>query len=141
MNRVVLVEDTEADRYLMRRMLQPRFPSLEFVELEDGERALEYFRSAEWFTADRTDFETVLITDINMPRVNGFQFLERLGDLMTERGIHPDAIPIAVLSSSSAWSDRKRAAEISIVDECLCKPIDIAKLQGLVGQATAARAA
>jgi|GEM_PF-1274690 len=141
MKRVVLVEDTEADRYLMRRMLQSRFPSLEFVELADGELALEYFRSAEWFIADQTDLETVLITDINMPRMNGFQFLERLDDLMIERGIHPDAIPIAVLSSSNAWTDRKRAAEISIVDECLCKPIDRDKLQRLVGQAVAARAA
>jgi len=125
----------------MRRMLEPRFPSIEFIELEDGERGLEHFRSADWFTADQADLETVLISDINMPRVNGFQFLESLSDLMIQRGIHPDSIRVAVLSSSDAWSDRERASEIPIVDECCCKPIDSDKLQRIVGEGTASPAA
>ena len=141
MKRVIVVDDCEADRYLIRRTIERRHTGVDFVECPDAPSALRYFEQAAWFTqrnyseykGDSGEAQgTVLLVDINMPRMNGFQFLDQLQNLMKERQVPANALWIAVLSSSRARQDRARAAGMLVVDECLAKPIELADLDRLV---------
>ncbi|MCE6989845.1 response regulator [Dyadobacter sp. CY323] len=68
---IVIVEDDEDDRYL----LEDVFNSLECVNkrlyFEDGEAALAYLQ-------DSTSVPFLILSDINMPRLDGFELRKKL---------------------------------------------------------------
>ena len=74
----------------------------------DGEEALDYLKaSGEYSDRKRYPFPSVIITDLKMPRRNGFDVLQWLLD-------HPECriIPTIVWSSSNIESDVKKAYEL-----------------------------
>ena len=67
--RVLVIEDDEAIRQMLCRMLQ-RLKITQLVEAENGEAGLERLREA------AAGFDLV-ICDWNMPRLNGLEFMAR----------------------------------------------------------------
>src|SRR6201999_4541464 len=94
--KVLLVEDDEADAYLIRRALavNPRVANV--VLAEDGEEALELFDR-------RRVIPDLALVDLNMPRKDGLAFLK---DLASRRSA---SFPCAVLTSSKSAKDAVRA--------------------------------
>ena len=68
MPRILIVDDSSTARLMTRKRL-PRRPDLEVVEVEGGERALEVYQER------RPD---LVILDLTMPGMDGFQVIERL---------------------------------------------------------------
>lgn len=103
----------------MRALLKHALSSNGFdvVQAEDGLAALD------WLAMNDID---VIITDINMPRLDGFGLIERLRNC--ER--HQDR-PILVLSTES--SDEKKArARLAGATGWIVKPFDAEKLVAAV---------
>lgn len=103
------------DSRTMRNLLNATLSSAGFdVELaEDGEDGLRRF--------DETDPD-VVITDINMPRLDGFGFIE------AARGrSRPRVVPILVLTTESA-ADLKNRARAAGASGWIVKPFDEEKL-------------
>ena len=100
--RVLVVEDDEADAWLLGRVLlnDPRIGQV--VHTRDGVEALEALEGGS-FCPD------LAIVDLQMPKKNGFSLLL---DLAAREGI---AFPVVVLTSSRHGADalraRKRGAE------------------------------
>jgi signal transduction histidine kinase len=93
---VLLIDDEEMSRYLMRQMLAG-VPALRILEAENGAHGLR--RAVQ----DRPD---LIMLDLRMPGMDGFEVLERLG-------ANPDtqSIPVMICSSSVLESaDRARLA-------------------------------
>ncbi|MBT8295195.1 MAG: response regulator [Gramella sp.] len=68
----------------------------------------------------------VILLDINMPLMDGWQFIDRL------KGLYPDLLTrtnIYIVSSSIAYSDRERAEHIPEVTSFLTKPLSVEKLK------------
>src|SRR5262252_6682882 len=97
--RILLVEDDRSHRWLLRRVLES-FLGNEVVieEVESGQDALARL-------AQRTDVDLMLL-DLNLPDISGFQVLERLRGELNLR-----ALPVVVLSSSQEKEDIRRAYE------------------------------
>ncbi len=77
--RLLIVDDCEDDRFLLERGLQ-KLSGIEVVaSLEDGEYAIDYLRGQNGYS-DRSLFPLpdVLVVDIDMPRVSGFDVLQWL---------------------------------------------------------------
>jgi two-component system chemotaxis response regulator CheY len=91
--RVLTVDDSASMRALLNHALSSHGFSV--VQAEDGQAALE------WLAANEAD---VVITDINMPRLDGFGLIERL------RGSRHRDRPILVLTTES--SDQKKARAV-----------------------------
>lgn len=96
-----LVEDSPADVFLVREAM--KFEGLPFQLLlaEDGELAIRIL--------DRVDAEVdpvpdLLLIDLNVPRKDGIQVLERL-----RRIPRCQTVPVIVFSSSNSAVDRQRA--------------------------------
>jgi two-component system chemotaxis response regulator CheY len=67
---VLIVDDSAAIRKILQRMLkQTNLPMGRFVEAGDGVEALE---------ALKTEKVNLVLTDINMPNMDGLQLLKRL---------------------------------------------------------------
>ncbi len=65
---------------------------------------------------------TILFLDINMPRINGWEFLEQYEKFSEEVKMQ---INIYILSSSLDWRDKDRASVNPIVKGFISKPLDI----------------
>jgi len=114
--RILTVDDSRSMRALLRMTLAGSGFSV--VEAEDGQAALD------WLEANEVD---LIITDINMPRVDGFEFIERLRE---ENRRHVGR-PILVLTTEQTAEKRARAREAGATG-WLPKPFDPEQLVAAV---------
>jgi two-component system chemotaxis response regulator CheY len=113
--KVLVVEDSSSMRAYLTTILESGSESydLEIVEAASGFEALK--------TLPHHKFDAIL-TDINMPDINGLELVSFLKN-------HPvyKSIPIMVISTESTDEDRKRAAALG-AEEYLVKPFETAEL-------------
>ncbi len=109
---VLTVDDSKSMRELLKLALSSQGFSVS--QAVDGVHGLEVLR--EQAPPD------VIITDINMPRMNGFEFIEGVRSTDAYR-----AIPILVLTTESDAEKKARARQAGATG-WIVKPFDAAKL-------------
>lgn len=110
--RVLLVEDSKADVYIIEHCLSEAGLACVITVLSDGEAALRFLR-------DKRDSPELIILDLNLPKLDG---LDVLKELMHTEELPP--VPIVILSSSE--SPRDKAGAAAIPHSCfLKKPMDL----------------
>lgn len=120
MNTTVLaIDDSRIIRTLLTATLEEN--GFAVVTAEDGVDGLEKFADA---TPD------VVITDINMPRLDGFGVIERI-----RGGDRARTVPIMVLSTESAAALKSRAREAGATG-WIVKPFDEASLVSALRRVT-----
>ena len=104
---ILLVEDTQQDELLILRTLNKVNLGNGLDVVRDGQQALDYlFREGEFAGRAGSDLPTVVLLDVNLPRVSGLEVLERLrADPRTR------LLPIVILTSSDEEQDRLRSYE------------------------------
>lgn len=105
---VLYVEDQENDVSLMRFAFDRAALSFDLATVADGDEAMSYLSGHGHF-ADRLQFPlpALIITDLKMPKVDGFEFLNWL---RTQPRIKH--IPTVVFSSSCHEKDLERAIHL-----------------------------
>lgn len=101
MRPILLVEDNRDDETLVRRALRWSGVDCEVVVARDGAAALDYlFGLGEWNERDLGEQPLLVLLDISLPTVNGFEVLRQIrADPITRR------VPVVVLTASSRQSD------------------------------------
>ena len=117
----LLVEDDKNDVFLVRREFKDAPGNIRLEAVSDGVEAIRYLEGQGDY-ANRSNFPLphVILLDLKMPRVNGFEFLSwvRTG------APHPvRTIPVVVMSSSGESVDVTRAYSLG-VNSYMIKPID-----------------
>jgi CheY-like chemotaxis protein len=105
---ILLVEDSGNDLMLMRYAFAKAGVKHRVSEVRDGQEAIEYLEDVgPCADRDKHPLPCIIITDLKMPRVDGFGFLKWLQD-------RPEfsRVPKLVLSASGVEKDRLRAAEL-----------------------------
>ena len=122
MSKVILTVD---DSKTMREMLKLALSGAGYsvLQADDGLNGVEAVR-----TADRLD---AIITDINMPRLDGFGFIDQV-----RRDPRNAAIPILVLTTESEPAKKQRARDAGATG-WIVKPFDPAKLIAAVRRVAA----
>ncbi|HEV7348550.1 ATP-binding protein [Telluribacter sp.] len=105
---VLVVEDNPSLRNYLLTVLQPRF---KVWLAEDGQAALDLLAQA-------TTLPSLIISDVMMPRMDGFQLLDHLKGSDAYR-----LIPVIMLTARADRADKLRALRIG-VDDYLLKPFD-----------------
>lgn len=102
---ILLVEDSPDDVFFMTRALKNSGTTASIHLAEDGQIAMDYFSGIGQF-ADRAEFPLphVVLLDLRMPRVPGFEFLKWL-----RQNDEFSCIPVIVFSSSREESDMRKA--------------------------------
>jgi CheY-like chemotaxis protein len=102
---VLLAEDSDDDAQLVQLALTRGGVRQPLQHVTDGLEAVEYLCARmPYEDREKFPFPRVLITDLKMPRMNGFELLEWISN-------HPECsvIPIVVLSASAHEADVDRA--------------------------------
>jgi CheY-like chemotaxis protein len=119
---VLLVDDSEPDRLFSSIVLGRSGRPLEVREFESAADAL-----AELATAPQPP--TIILLDINMPGMDGFDFLRAFEQLPEERR---RGTSVVMLSSSPLDSDRDRALSHASVKDYMVKPLSVQQARNLV---------
>lgn len=118
---VLTVDDSKSMRDLLKLALSSQGFSV--IQAEDGVHGLEVLREQA-----RPD---VIITDINMPRMDGFEFIEGVRRTDAYR-----AIPILVLTTESDPTKKDRARKAGATG-WVVKPFDATKLADAIRRVAA----
>src|SRR4051794_24510376 len=100
MKNVLLVDDDEIANFLNSKVLQQTGLAMEIHSALNGQQAISVIN--EDFQGSQT-LPDVILLDINMPIMNGFEFIEAFHRL-TIPGI--DTVKIVIVSSSEDERDR-----------------------------------
>lgn len=104
--KILLVEDDDVDTEVVIRAFQKNNIPNTIITASDGVEALAILRAT---GADGIDKPYIILLDLNMPRMNGFEFLE---EIRSDANLK-DSI-IFVLTTSEAEKDRTRSYEKNI---------------------------
>ena len=113
---ILLVEDNDADVILAEEALGDGNIQSVIYRARDGLEALDFLnKTGNFREAPRPD---VILLDLNMPRMDGREFLEAIKDDKTKT-----SIPIIVLTTSEAETDVEKSYGLNV--NCyIKKPVD-----------------
>lgn len=115
--KVLLVEDTEDNRFMMRRLLE--MSSYEVVEALNGKEAVDLAEEAE---------PDIILMDLSLPVIDGLGATRRIRQLP-----NLNRVPIIAVSAHDT-SDFHNEALAAGCDAYITKPIDFAQLEELVNK-------
>lgn len=115
--RLLLADDDPDDRLMAREALEECRVNNTLDTVEDGEELLEYLRGEGRYAENPPPTPDIILLDLNMPRMDGREALERLkSDPKLRR------IPVIVLTTSQAESDIVATYDLG-VNSFITKPV------------------
>ena len=112
MRPILLVEDDRVDAMTLKRALKDLKVANQLVHKLNGEEALNYLQD------ESNDKPCVIILDLNMPKMNGMEFLKiaKADDILRR-------IPVVILTTSKDEWDRFQSFDLSVAGY-IVKPAD-----------------
>jgi CheY-like chemotaxis protein len=117
-----VVDDDKIFTYLLKRIIEKARVAREIIFFENGREALDYLASNK---ENALKLPQLILLDINMPILDGWQFLQEYGELKPNV---PKPISICVMSSSTDTEDYDRAMDSGHVMDYLQKPVQTPSL-------------
>jgi CheY-like chemotaxis protein len=109
---ILLVEDDHVDAITVKRALQEIRVTNRVLHRENGEEALKFLRDP------NTQWPFLILLDLNMPIMNGIEFLQILKQDATIKHI-----PVIVLTTSEEQQDKTNSLDLGVTGY-MAKPVD-----------------
>jgi CheY-like chemotaxis protein len=121
-HQLMLIDDNEDDQMFYRRIIDKSGLVETFHPFFMAEDALTFLREE-----NRPPIDAILL-DINMPGLNGFQFLDAATE---EFGDDFAKIAVIMLTTSILEEDKRRASQYAIVRDYINKPLELEHLEAI----------
>lgn len=118
---VWVVDDDPDDQLFIRSAFEQLRPPVRVTTLDDGEELLLRIQQT-------AALPHLILLDLNMPRLNGFETLARLRQLPAYKDL-----PVVVLTTSSAQEEREKAMAAG-ADAFFTKPVTYASILKLADE-------
>ncbi len=121
-NYVMLVDDNELDNFINQKTIEVNYFAKKVYINTGSKSALEFLKNLEISGKETSSFfPEVIFVDINMPMIDGFQFIENLKAQLPNNF---NSLKIVFLTSSIIPTDKARANKISKNILFLNKPLN-----------------
>jgi CheY-like chemotaxis protein len=127
-NNILVVDYDEISNFVSKTILEKAHLAPLVQTVYNGRQALNFLKIACVETQPNIACPTLLFLDLNMPIMDGFEFLEAFTSDIHLRQID---VAIVVLTSSAHWEDEEKANRYPIVG-FMTKPVTIEKLANLL---------
>jgi CheY-like chemotaxis protein len=125
--KILVVDDSEDDLFFIKRALDRVGIGKTVNYVHNGLEAIEYLSGNGWFS-DRQQypFPTIILSDLKMPRMDGFELLRWVRD-------HPDCgvIPTILFSTSVIEADVREAYRLG-ANAYMVKPSKFQEMDDLL---------
>ena len=124
---IVLIDDDPISIFISTSMLQN--PEFNIISYENAVDALDHLR--QWSAWNAGPFPEIIFLDINMPMMDGWEFLNeysRVLDNATNRPV------IVMLTSSINPQDIKQARKFGQVSDFKSKPLTLETIQAILNK-------
>ena len=112
LKRILLIDDDVNTNFYNRILFEQANLSDEILEFQNATEGLDYLK--------KENEVSLILLDINMPIMNGWQFLEAYEQLNKKQ---KEAIIVVMLTSSINMDDQEKAAKYDSVKKFIRKPI------------------
>ncbi len=119
---VIVIDDDHPSLFLCKIILEQKFTNKMIVTYSNPLTALDYFKSA--FTEN--PIKTLLLVDINMPEISGWEVLDFIIELDQEI---KKLITVIMLSSSIDPKDKQKVTDHPSALGYLEKPLNVEELE------------
>lgn len=126
---VMLIDDVELDNFINEKMIRTSAFSKNTYVTTSAAGALEFLHNLAIAAAEFPKIcPKVIFVDINMPIMDGFQFIHAFREMIAKQPVKPKLV---VLTSSAAPMDREKTEGISPEIVFLNKPLTMEMLDRL----------
>jgi CheY-like chemotaxis protein len=124
---ILLVDDDPNDMLLVQRALKKAGLSYPLIHRRDGEEAIDYLSGKPPYS-DRAKhpLPTLILLDIKMPKLNGFDVLSWM-----QRQPTLAKIPVVIFTASAREEDQSQAQKLGAVGY-RAKPVDFGELVDII---------
>lgn len=112
---ILIVDDDQVNNFVLKNIIQRAYPDALISIERDGRSALRFLNELD---QNRKAFPGILLLDINMPIMSGFEFL----DEYHKRFLNKE-VSIYMVSSSISKFDQQKANSYSNVHGYITKPL------------------
>jgi CheY-like chemotaxis protein len=126
-NQVLLIDDDHISNFLTSSMIKRTGLTKNINICQDGQEAMDWLQHC---AKNAIPFPELILLDINMPNMNGFDFLEAFRALRT----YSKRPVITILTTSQNHQDMEQLEKFPEVEVFLNKPLYEENLQYLVAK-------
>ena len=117
--RVLLVDDDDVFRYIVKRVIELKAPGVELLPTNSCKAALEVLDRIE--SESPTECPDIMLLDLDMPVMNGFEFLDTYESKLNR--LNPN-LKIYIVSTTLSTEEKEKAKSYKSVTDFIGKPID-----------------
>jgi len=126
---VMLIDDNDLDNFVNQKTLESVNFSEKIYVSTEAQSALEFFKNVGFASKFPQEiFPQVIFIDLNMPAINGYQFINYLSALL---GNNLANFKLVILTSSIYQEDELKVKSLSEDIIFLRKPLTATMLEGL----------
>lgn len=116
----MIIDDDEMDQFFHQKTIRESEVFDEIISFQYADEALEYLKNTQRAKVD------IIFLDINMPRMNGFEFLEAA---QKEFGDNFAKIVVIMVTSSLDPRDLEKSKKFVVIRDYIKKPISVDAVQ------------
>ncbi|PHR26221.1 MAG: response regulator [Fluviicola sp.] len=120
---ILIIDDNEATNHFHRRLIEKLYPEIQVHLTKNGKAGFDYFVNAE-------EKPVLIFLDLNMPVMDGFEFLGVLNAYLPTEEQHKTSI--VILSSSDENLDKERTRSLYPNISFNPKPLSKDKLSKII---------
>lgn len=120
----MIVDNDQVNSFVLKNIITRNYGDAEISMFPDGSDALEHLAS---LVELKEEFPDVILLDIYMPIMNGFEFLEQYTVLYNHKPTN-----VFAMSNSLSKEDQQRANEFSVVKGFITKPLIYNNIQFII---------
>ncbi|MBC2843549.1 response regulator [Winogradskyella flava] len=122
-----IIDDDSIYINLIKKIIETKKLCENLLVFNDGKEGIEYFEAL-LQNLDEKNIPEVILLDINMPIMDGWEFIERFTKIKNKFNSH---ITLYLVSSSIDVRDIDKAKSLSTVENYLVKPVKIDELEAV----------
>lgn len=117
-----IIDDDSIFVFVLKKLLEKHHNFGEILDFKDGNLALDIL-----FSSGKSDLPCIILLDLNMPLLDGWQFLEQLENTELKQ-----QLSVFIMSSSIDKRDIDKSKQYTVVKDFISKPINHEKLDRIL---------